>query len=121
MPTLQKVKSWLEDNGWTDNYKAWMKSKGERAVVNTDYVYEWAHLKADSPDADGNIPWKDESVTSSYDALFGKRMTRQELRDLCYSNKEERKKLKQLVIDKWEAKEDAISSNVGFQKTFDID
>ena len=109
IPTLQKVKAWLEENAYTDAYKAWMKGKGERALVNTVFVDEWVHLPGH------------EVIAAKYDSFFGKKMTRQELRDLCYSNKEERKKLRDLVIAKWEAKEDAISSSIGFNKCFDIE
>lgn len=110
MPTLQKIKEWLETNNYSEIYKDWMRAKGERAMVNTDAVYEWAHSEG-----------IDEAIKTNYDSVFGKRMTRQELRDLCYSNKEERNKLKELVIAKWEAKEDAMLAQVGFTKSFDID
>ena len=46
-------------------------------------------------------------------------MTRDDLRDLCGRDVNERRKLRQLVIDKWEAAEAAASAAVGFQKTFD--
>lgn len=114
MPTLAKVKEWLETNNYTDSYKAWMKAKGERAAVNTDFVWEWAHEK-------NGEELVDSTRTQAYDSVFGKRMTRQELRDLCYSDKAERQKLRQLCIDKWEAKEDRMLENIGFNKVFDVD
>lgn len=114
MPTLVKIKEWLKTNGIKDGesvttfeelYKGWMKEKGERAAINCDFVYDWAH------EMDGETPVR-EKILNAYDSVFGKRMTRKELRDLCVADKEQRMKLKQLVIDKWEAKEDKMVSYV---------
>ena len=107
IPTLPKIKRWLEENQYTDEYKAWMRGKGERAVINCPMVYDWAHLE-------GN------AAAEKYDAVFGRPMTRQQLRELCENDPEARKKLRELVIEKWEAKEDAMLSNIGFKKQIDL-
>lgn len=124
MPTLQKIKEWVKSNGvildgnktpttFEELYKVWMKQKGERAAVNCDFVWEWAH------EMENNEPVRPK-IMEAYDKVFGKRITRQELWDICANNKEERMKLKDLVIAKWEAKEDALLAYVP-KRVDDID
>lgn len=110
MPTRDNLREWLETNNYIDQYKAYAKQMLGRANVDVNTVYEWAHGVG-----------KEIGADVSYDAVYGKKMTRDELRSLCETSKEDRKLLRQKVIDKWEAKEDAVSAAVGFNKIFDID
>ena len=46
-------------------------------------------------------------------------MTREELRALCGSDPEARRRLREMVIEKWEAAEAEAEAAVGFEKVFD--
>lgn len=107
MPTRELLTQWLTDTNLREQYNAFAKQKIGAGRIDIDCVYEWAH----------SFP----EVTPLYDSMFGKKMTRDELRALCETNKEDRKKLRQMVIDKWEAKEDAVAAAVKFNKVFDVD
>lgn len=107
MPTRDNLKEWLESNNLRDQYNAFAKQKIGAGRIDIDCVYEFAHAFPE--------------VAPLYDATYGKKMTRDELRLLCETSKEDRKKLRQMVIDKWEAKEDAVSAAVNFNKVFDTD
>lgn len=110
MPTLKSVTTWLEETGKLDTYKEFAYRFLGRRTVNLDAVYQWAKV------GDKEQP---PACPEEYDSHFGKAMTRDELRDLCGSNAEARKKLRELVIEKWESMEAEASAAVGFQKTFD--
>ena len=107
MPTLQNIPAWLESENLRDSYNEYAKEKTGAKRVNLDLVYEWSRT----------IP----EVMAKYDEHFGRRMTRDELRQLCQNDRAARKQLRQMVIDKWEAKEDALIAATGFDKQFDID
>lgn len=109
MPTLKSVTAWLNETGKMDAYKEFAYGVIGRRAVNLDVVYQWAKGEGEVPGA----------CPEEYDSKFGKRMTRDELRALCGSDAAERRKLRQLVIEKWEAKEAEAAAAVGFQKTFD--
>jgi hypothetical protein len=112
IPDLKNVGAWLEEIGKMDKYKEFAYKILGRRSVNLDVVYQWA--KQGIPKE--NVP---PACPEEYDQHFGKKMTRDELRALCGSNVSERKKLRKMVIEKWEAAEDEASAAVGFQKTFD--
>jgi RecA/RadA recombinase len=112
IPDLKTVEAWLEETGKLAEYKEFAYRVLGRRTINLDVVYQWA--KEGIPKE--KVP---PACPEAYDQYFGKKMTRDELRALCGSNIEERKKLRKLVIEKWEAKEDEAAKAVGFQKTFD--
>lgn len=111
MPTLETVRPWLEQ-GRMDAYKEFAYKVMGRRTVNLDVVYQWAKQGIPEQGIEPACP-------DDYDKEFGRKMTRDELRDLCGRDVNERRKLRQLVIDKWEAAEAEASAAVGFQKTFD--
>lgn len=108
MPTRDNLKEWLESNGLRDKYNIYAKSVLGAGRIDVNCVYDFAHKF--HPEA-----------APLYDAVYGKKMTRDELRHLCETSKEDRRLLRQKVIDKWEAKEDAVSAAVNFNKVFDCD
>lgn len=112
IPTLDTVRVWLEETNKMAEYKEFAFQVMGRRAVNLDIVEQWA--KEGIPDK-GIAP----ACPEEYDKRFGKKMTRDELRDLCGRDIEARKRLRQLVIAKWEASEDEAAAAVGFQKTFD--
>ena len=117
MPTLDTVRPWLEAvPGRLDAYKEFAYKVVGNRRVNLDVVYQWA--KQGVVDGDGNQVVA-PACPEEYDKQFGRRMKRDELRTLCGNDGNERKKLRQLVIDKWEAAEAAAAAESGFQKTFD--
>lgn len=116
MPTLKNVPEWLTETGRMDAYKEFAYKVIGRRVVNLDVVYQWAKEGLEAHENEAAIP---PACPDEYDAKFGKRMKRDELRALCGSDAEARKRLRQLVIDKWESMEDAAAAAVGFEKTFD--
>lgn len=113
MPTLDTVTAWLgQDEQRLAEYNEFARKVRGRKGVNLDIVYQWAKLGIPAE----RIP---PACPEEYDKEFGRKMTRDELRDLCGKDPNERRKLRQLVIDKWEAVEAAAAAAVGFQKTFD--
>lgn len=117
MPTLETVREWLErEPGRMDAYKEFAYKVNGNRRLNLDVVYKWAKEGLTGSNGAVLVP---PACPDEYDKEFGRRMTRDELRDLCGRDVNERKKLRQLVIDKWEAAEAAASEAVGFEKTFD--
>lgn len=116
IPTLDTVRAWLEETGNMDNYKEFAYKVLGRRAVNLDVVEQWA--KEGWCDANGKQVVA-PACPEAYDQRFGKKMTRDELRDLCGRDAKARKRLRELVIEKWEAAEDAAAKATGFQKTFD--
>lgn len=112
IPDLKSVGTWLTETGKMDEYKEFAYKVLGRRSVNLDVVEQWAKVGIPKE----NVP---PACPEEYDQYFGKKMTRDELRALCGSNVSERKKLRKMVIEKWEAAEDEASAAVGFQKTFD--
>lgn len=112
VPTLENVPAWLEETGKLDDYKAFAYKVVGKRTVNLDVVYQWA--KEGAP-AEGIAP----ACPEDYDRKFGHKMSRDELRRLCEESQEDRKTLRRLVIDKWEAEEQRASDAVGFKKVFD--
>jgi len=116
MPDLKSVGAWLEETGRMAEYKEFAYKVIGRRSVNLDIVYQWAK---EGIAAAGDITAVPPACPDEYDAKFGRRMTRDELRALCGSDSSARKLLRQLVIDKWEAEEAKAAAAVGFEKTFD--
>ena len=116
MPTLKSVTEWLEKEQLMDAYKEFAAKVIGRRAVNLDVVFQWA--KQGIVDDSGNVS-EPPACPEKYDSKFGRRMTRDELRELCGSDVNERKQLRKLVIEKWEAEEAKAAAAVGFQKTFD--
>ena len=116
MPTLTSVTEWLKEEQLTDAYKEFAYKVIGRRAVNLDVVYQWA--KQGLTDDSGNQV-DPPACPEKYDSKFGRRMTRDELRNLCGSDVNARRQLRKLVIEKWEAEEAKASAAVGFQKTFD--
>ena len=117
MPTLDTVRPWLEAvPGRLDAYKEFAYKVVGNRRVNLDVVYQWA--KQGIVDGEGKQVVA-PACPEEYDKQFGRRMKRDELRTLCGNDVNERRKLRQLVIDKWEAAEAAAAAESGFQKTFD--
>lgn len=114
MPDLKGVTAWLNESGRMADYKEFAYKVMGRRAVNLDVVYQWA--KEGMQTSEGTFP---PACPDEYDARFGKKMTRDELRALCGFNKEERRKLRELVIEKWEKAEAEAEAAVGFEKTFD--
>jgi hypothetical protein len=116
MPDLKSVGAWLEETGRMAEYKEFAYKVIGRRSVNLDIVYQWAK---EGIAAAGDISAVPPACPDEYDAKFGQRMTRDELRALCGSDPSARKLLRQMVIDKWEAEEAKAAAAVGFEKTFD--
>lgn len=116
MPTLKSVTEWLEKEQLMDAYKEFAYKVIGRRAVNLDVVFQWA--KQGIVDDSGNVS-EPPACPERYDEKFGRRMTRDELRNLCGSDVNARKQLRKLVIEKWEAEEAKAAAAVGFQKTFD--
>ena len=116
MPTLKSVTEWLEKEQLMDAYKEFAAKVIGRRAVNLDVVFQWA--KQGIVDDSGNQV-EPPACPEKYDSKFGRRMTRDELRNLCGSDVNARKQLRKLVIEKWEAEEEKAAAAVGFQKTFD--
>lgn len=112
VPTLETVGAWLEEIGKMADYKEFAYKVLGRRSVNLDVVQQWAKE---------GIPKEkiEPACAEAYDQYFGKKMTRDELRDLCGRDTAARKRLRELVIEKWEKGEAEASAAVGFQKTFD--
>lgn len=116
MPDLKSVTAWLTETNKREAYNEFAYKVIGRRAVNLDVVYQWA--KQGIKDNNGNeivAP----ACPDEYDAKFGRKMKRDELRALCYADKTERRKLRDLVIAKWEAAEAEAEAAVGFEKTFD--
>lgn len=116
MPTLKSVTEWLEKEQMMDAYKEFAAKVIGRRAVNLDVVFQWA--KQGIVDDSGNVS-EPPACPERYDKKFGRRMTRDELRNLCGNDVNARKQLRKLVIEKWEAEEEKAAAAVGFQKTFD--
>jgi hypothetical protein len=99
-----------------DYYKEFAYKIINRRAVNLDVVDYWANIGM--VDKDGVETLK-PACPEAYNSKFGRKMTRNELRNLCSQDSKIRKQLRQLVIDKWEEEEQKASDAVGFQKTFD--
>lgn len=113
-PTISGVTEWLNETGKMADYKEFAYKAMGRRAVNLDIVYQWA--TEGGRYADQEIP---PACPEEYASKFGRKMTRDQLRNLCAANVEERKRLHNLVIEKWEAEEKAAADAVGFEKTFD--
>ena len=116
MPTLKSVTEWLEKEQLMDAYKEFAAKVIGRRAVNLDVVFQWA--KQGIVDDSGNVS-EPPACPERYDEKFGRRMTRDELRNLCGNDVNARKQLRKLVIEKWETEEAKAAAAVGFQKTFD--
>lgn len=116
MPTLDNVPEWLKKNELLEKYETYARTVTGRKTVNLDLVYDWA--VEGIKDASGKII-QGPACPELYKKTFGRRMSRDELRKVCEESAEERKTLRQLVINKWEAEEQEASDAVGFKKVFD--
>lgn len=103
--TIDSVKEWLESTGKMDAYKEYARKELGQARINTEVAAKWAK----------------ENCPEEWSSYFGKIMSRDELRQLCETDKEARKLLRDKVRAKWEATEDAACSAIGFTKSFDLD
>lgn len=116
IPTLKSVTAWLNETEQMGDYKEFAYKIINRRAVNLDIVHQWANIGI--IDKDGVETLK-PACSEAYNSKFGRKMTRDELRNLCSQDSKIRKQLRQLVIDKWEEEEQKASDAVGFQKIFD--
>ena len=116
VPELKLVTAWLNDNGLMDNYKEFAYKVIGRRAVNLDVVYQWA---TEGMKAEGGNPEIPPACPEKYRETFGRKMKRDELRDLCGADPNERRRLRELVIAKWEEAEAKAEAAVGFEKVFD--
>lgn len=116
MPDLKAVTAWLNDTGKMAEYKEFAYKVIGRRAVNLDVVYQWAALGVKAED--GSVV-EAPACPEEYGAKFGRKMTRDELRALCGSDPEARRRLREMVIEKWEAAEAEAEAAVGFEKVFD--
>lgn len=112
VPNLDNVEEWLKSSGRMDSYKDFAYKVVGKRKVNLDVVEQWAM----SGVPENGIP---PVCPDEYSKEFGKKMTRDELRNLCQEDPEARKTLRQMVIDKWETEEQKATDAVGFKKVFD--
>ncbi len=116
MPTLKALTEWLQTSGKRKQYDEFAYKAIGRRAVNVDVVYQWAKEGMVATATEPAVP---PACPDEYDAKFGRKMTRDELRNLCAADVNARRRLRELVIKKWEDAEAAAEAAVGFEKVFD--
>ena len=120
LESLCKAIPWEQKRETTpDNLKDWLETSGLKEAY-TKYRFEQIDAKKGF-----SVPTFKEWVASSpeiveqYEGEFGKVYSRDELIALCDANKEMREELRQRVIDRWEAFEEA--AKLGRRGKYDFD